>query len=228
MEYNNNKKQSKPKLIIVDAPTSIEDIEMIDNNSFTVVSTINDLDEDKLVRYNAILAALKSKGLKFNYNNDARDPLAQLTFKRFEIFSDIFLPFKNFNKEGLVSADDGEEITPTLAEPSIKAHKLAAKYKYKKEFDEEGSLKYNSLSETIKKFSARDVHLLLGPKCAMKIKFIIINTSDGVERTEDIDFKTTAGAGFPIKLANLLEIPVFNIGKAGRLEDLEEYVKNNI
>ena len=225
MEYN--KKENKPKEIIVDAPLSIDDIELISSGSFTVVSTVNDLDEEKLAKFNNILRMLKEKAIKFNYNNDKRDPLSQYTFKRHEIYTDIFLPFKNFNKDALKSSDD-EDIIPTLAEGSIKAHKIAAKYKYKKEYDEAGALKYNSLDETIKKFSARDVHLLLGAKCVMKVKLLIILTDDTAERTEEIDFKTTGSAGFPIKLANILEIPVFNLNKDGRLDDLEEYVKNNI
>lgn len=219
--------KKKPKLVVVDATLSVDDLELIQSDSFTVLSAVSAVDDSIMDKLNPILARLKSKAFKFNYANDNRDILAQKVFRKFEINTDIYLPFKGFNKEGMVSSDEDETLVATLDEPSMKAHKLAAKYKYGKERDEDGSIRYNSLNEMAKKFTARDVHLLLGSKCATKIKFLIIFTNDVAEASSEVDYKSTgSNVIFPIKLAEALEIPVFNINKPNRLEDLADYVNN--
>lgn len=214
----------KQKLVVVEATTSIDELELMSSDSFSAVGCASSLDSGVMTKFSDVLKTLKSKAMKFNYNNDGRDELTKQIFKEYEVFSEVFLPFKNFNKENLISSIDEEEILATVAEPSLKAHKIAAAYKYKKDRDDEGAIKYNSLNETIKKFSGRDVHLLLGSKCAMKVKFLVIYTNDKAEADSEIDFKTTGSASFPIKLANVLNIPVFNLNRPGRIDDLVEFV----
>lgn len=219
--------KKKPKPIMVDAVLGIDELELIQSDSFAVLSAVSSIDSTVEEKLQPILAKLKSKAYKFNYANDSRDILSQKVFKKFEIFSDVFLPFKGFNKEGLISSDDEEPILATLDEPSLKAHKIAAKYKYNKPKDEDENIKYNALNEMAKKFTARDVHLLLGSKCATKIKFLIIYTNDTAESTSEVDYKVTGNnVVFPIKLAEALEIPIFNLNKPSRLDDLAEYVNN--
>lgn len=219
--------KKKPKPIMVDAVLGIDELELIQSDSFAVLSAVTSIDSTVEEKLQPILAKLKSKAYKFNYANDSRDILSQKVFKKFEIFSDVFLPFKGFNKEGLISSDDEEPILATLDEPSLKAHKIAAKYKYNKPKDEDENIKYNALNEMAKKFTARDVHLLLGSKCATKIKFLIIYTNDTAESTSEVDYKVTGNnVVFPIKLAEALEIPIFNLNKPSRLDDLAEYVNN--
>lgn len=218
-------KEIKPKLMMIDASLPIEDLEFINSNTFAVAGIASDVDNTTLDRLSDIIKTLKSKGFKFNYNNDIKDALGKYVFSKYTLFTDVYLPFKNFNKESLIV--DDEEVTPVVVDPSVKAHKIAARVKFKKEKDDEGNLRYNLLNEYIKKFSARDVHLLLGANCAYKVKFMLIYTEDDVESTEDkIDYKTTGAAAFPVRVASELGIPVFNLHKAGRIDDLKEFVDN--
>lgn len=214
----------KQKLIVVETTLTKELVEVIASDTFTIVSNVTTPNESVLAKLDSIIPILKSKAMKFNFNNDGRDPISEYVFRKYEAFSEVILPFKNFNKENLVSKLDDEDIVATILEPSMKAHRIAAAYKYKNERDDEGSIKYNSLNETIKKFSGRDVHLLLGPKCAMKVKFLIVYTNDEAETFKEIDFKTTGSASFPLKIAEVFDIPVFNLNKAGRIDDLIEYI----
>lgn len=214
------------KLIVVESVLKKEDMEIISSDSFTVIGNVANPNPEVLSKLDDVLVKLKNKAMKFNFNNDERDSVSNYVFGKYETFSEAILPFKNFNKDNLVSKIDDEEIIPTILEPSNKAHRIAAAYKYNKERDDEGSIRYNSLNETVKKFSARDVHLLLGAKCAMSVKFVIIYTNDTTEVAKEIDFKTTGSASFPVKLAEVFGIPVFNLNKPGRIDDLIEYVNN--
>ena len=227
MGDNNGFQKKKPKTVVVEATLGVDEIELMMSDSFAVISSVPEIDAISKEKLDTVLSRLKQKAYKLNYANDSRDILSKSVFKKFEINSDIFLPFKGFNKEGMVSSEDDEVLIATLEEPTIKAHKIAAKYKYKNERDDEGNIRYNSLGEMAKKFTARDVHILLGSKCATKIKLLIICSTDNAESTSEIDYKTTANnIIFPIKLAEILEIPVFNINKPNRLNDLIEYVNN--
>ncbi len=218
-------KEIKPKLVMIDASLPIEDLELINANTFTVFGSAVDIPATVLSSLDDVIKVLKSKGYKLNYHNDSKDELGKYIFSKYTLFTDVYLPFKGFNKEALVI--DDEEITPASIEPTIKAHKIAARVKFKKEKDDEGNLRYNLLNEYIKKFSARDVHLLLGGNCAYKTRFLLIYTIDDVESSEDkIDYKTTGSAAFPVRVATALGIPVFNLHKTGRMDDLIEYVNN--
>ena len=220
-----DRKEMKPKLVMIDAPLPIEDLEIMNSTTFTVIGAGKDLDSDLLSSVNEILRTLKTKGFKFNYANDNKDDLANYVFTKYHIFTDVYLPFKGFNKDNLVL--DDEEIIPALIEPSIKAHKIAARAKFKKDRVEDGNLRYNLLNEYTKKFAARDIHLLLGGKCALKVKFMITYTTDDVESSlEKLDYNISGNATFPIRVATELGVPVFNLHKAGRIEDLKEFVNN--
>ena len=223
----NKFQKKKPANIVLEGTLGVDELEIIQSDSFVVLSARTEIDDSIMEQLLPVLNRLKQKAFKYNYANDSRDLLAQKVFKKFEVYTDIFLPFKGFNKEGLVSSDDDETLVATLDEPTIKAHKIAAKYKYKHERDDQGNLRYNSLGEMAKKFTARDVHLFLGSRCATKIKFLVIYTNDTAETTSEIDYKATgSNVIFPIRLAEALEIPVFNINKPNRLNDLIDYVNN--
>lgn len=216
-------KKPQVKPLLIDGVTDVVDLEVMDSNTFVVIGADNNISAELMDKLNPLLKVLKSKGYKLNYANDGRDEFSNKVFKQYALFTDVFLPFKGFNKNGLII--DDEEIEATLLEPTIKSHKIAAGLKYTTPVDENGSIKYNSLNELVKKFSGRDVHLMLGSKCAMKVKFMIIYTSDDVETTADkIDHKTTGAATFPIRIASALKIPVFNLHKADRINDLSEFI----
>ena len=220
-----DKKEIKQKLVMIDTPLPIEDLELMNSTTFAVIGAAKDLDIELLDKVNDILKVLKSKGYKYNYANDSKDDLGNYVFTKYHLFTDIYLPFKGFNKENLVI--DDEEMIPALIEPSIKAHKIAARAKFKKDKDEDGNLRYNLLNEYTKKFAARDIHLLLGGKCALKVKFMITYTSDDVESSlEKLDYNISGNATFPIRVATELGVPVFNLHKTGRIEDLKEFVNN--
>ena len=217
--------KTKPavKPLLIDGVTDVIDLEVMDSNTFVVIGADNDIPADLMDKLNPLLKTLKQKGFKLNYANDGRDDFSGMVFKQYALFTDVFLPFKGFNKSGLIV--DDEEIEATLLEPTVKAHKIAASLKFKPPVDDEGNISYNSLNELVKKFSGRDVHLLLGSKCAMKVKFMVIYTPDDVESTADkIDHRTTGAAAFPVRMASALKIPVFNLHKADRINDLTEFI----
>lgn len=218
--------QQKPmqfKNVVVDSVLTKEDMETAFSNSFTVVSSVDDVSGDVQIALTPVLEKLKEKGFMYNYNNDGKDSLSQHVYSKYKLLSSVMLPFKGFNAAALTD-EDGEAVTPTILEPTIKAHKVAAKYKYKNELDENGRFRYNTLNEHVKKFSARDVHLLLGDKVGNKVKFIIIMSNDKAEAMNEVDYKTIGSVGFPLKIATSFDIPVFNISKPGRINDLLEYL----
>lgn len=220
-----NKKDFKPKIITVDEPIDASTLELVSTNTFAFISSVPEIDDSNfLLDFSELLSEIKTKGMVFNYNNDSRDVLAGKIARKFGPLSDVYLPFKAFNKEALVD-EDGDEVVPVISEPTQKAYGLSAFYKYKNPKDENGKIKFNELGEFIKKFTARDVHLLMGGKCVTKVKFLMVYTLDDCETTAEIDFKKTGSASFMIKLACELGIPVFNLHKKDRINDLSTYLK---
>ena len=219
------KKEFKPKLIEVDEPLDLSEADLVTTSTFAFISSVPEVsDSNFMLDFSELLIELKSKGLVFNYSNDSRDILAGKIARRFGPLSDVYLPFKGFNKDGLVD-EDGDDIVPVISDPTPKAYAISAHYKYKNPKDENGKVKFNDLGEFIKKFTARDVHLILGSKCVTKIKFLLVYTLDDCETMSEIDIKKTGTASFMIKLAAELNIPIFNLHKKDRISDLSTYLK---
>ena len=94
----------------------------------------------------------------------------------------IFLPWKHYN--GHLSR---------LCNPSNKAYQIAKKF----------HPRWNEYSCGVQKLLARNVHQLLGPNLRSPVEFVVCWTEDGNE---------TGGTGQGIKMAQTLDIPVFNFG----------------
>lgn len=87
-------KEIKPKLMMIDASLPIEDLEFINSNTFAVAGIASDIDTTTLDRLSDIIKTLKSKGFKFNYNNDIKDVLGKYVFSKYTLFTDVYLPLK--------------------------------------------------------------------------------------------------------------------------------------
>ena len=124
-----NKKDFKPKIITVDEPIDASTLELVSTNTFAFISSVPEIDDSNfLLDLSELLSDIKTKGMVFNYNNDSRDVLAGKIARKFGPLSDVYLPFKAFNKEALVD-EDGDEVVPVISEPTQKAYGLSAFYK---------------------------------------------------------------------------------------------------
>lgn len=174
--------------------------------SFSAFS-VDDMPESLQLKVFTLMSDLKNKEFIFRYNGSGNDTVATMTYHRFKVNSDVFLPFKKFKT-------DAEDIL--VDKPTKDALRIAAHYV--KDFDEK--------SLAIKSFSARDIHIMLGEKCNAPLNFLIIYSKDGAEIGKECDYKTTKTATFPIRVAEDLSIPVFNLAKEKRFEQLEEFINN--
>ena len=68
-----DRKDIKQKLVMIDTPLPIEDLELMNSTTFAVIGAAKDLDTELLDKVNDILKVLKSKGYKYNYANDSKD-----------------------------------------------------------------------------------------------------------------------------------------------------------
>lgn len=114
---------------------------------------------------------------------------------------EIYLPWKNFNFN-----------TSPLFDISQQALDLAAKY----------HPAWNSLKLSHKKLMARNCYQVLGSNLNNPSKFVVCWTLDGVENNTT---SKTGGTGQAIRIANAYNIPVFNLARVNRYEELINYIK---
>ena len=174
--------------------------------AFSVFS-VDDMPESVQLKVFTLMSDLKNKEFIFRYNGSGNDTVATMTYHRFKANSDTFLPFKTFRTD----AEDVLVDKPTKDSLRIAAH-------YVKDF--------NDKSLAIRSFSARDIHVMLGEKCNAPLNFLIIYSKDCAEIGKECDYKTTKTATFPIRVAEDLNIPVFNLAKENRIDQLVEFVNN--
>ena len=109
---------------------------------------------------------------------------AYLAFEKYVIPANkqIFLPWRGFNGH-----------TSKLFTPSKEAHTMAARF----------HPNWKEKSVGSQKLLARNVHQLLGPKLNSPVEFVVCWTENGND---------TGGTGQGIKMAETLNIPVYNFG----------------
>jgi len=82
--------------------------------------------------------------------------------------------------------------------------------------------RWHSLSQGAQKLMARNTHQILGADLKSPVDFVLCWTPDGAETSTSI---RTGGTGQAIRLANLHNIPVFNMHNPDALERLAKHIK---
>lgn len=86
---------------------------------------------------------------------------------------------------------------------------------------------FDTMKKSVQTFLAKNVRLILGNNVASPALFLLCWTEDGVESIRDRTSRT-GFAGHPIAIASALNMPVFNLGRAGAEQRLELYLANAI
>ncbi len=82
---------------------------------------------------------------------------------------------------------------------------------------------WERLGEGPRKLHARNMNQVLGQSLSEPVEFVVCWTADGCE-TERDRRQTTGGTASAIVLASRHGIPVFNLQKAGRAQDLSRFL----
>lgn len=82
---------------------------------------------------------------------------------------------------------------------------------------------YDSLKPVIQTFLAKNARMVLGQKLNSNALFLLCWSEDGVEHKKDVTART-GNIGHIILIANSIGIPVFNLGKEGTKERLQNYL----
>lgn len=123
--------------------------------------------------------------------------------------SDIFLPWKGFNNR-FRNLDEN-----VFDEPLTQAFDIASKY----------HPNFNNLSDTNKKFHARNVHQVLGYYLDEPSQFLICWTPDGCEN-HATRTKQTGGTGQAISIADDYNVPVFNLSNNNSYDRLRKKIRS--
>jgi len=152
-----------------------------------------------------ILNIMEQLGNIFSTNYILRSGAADGADKAFEKYAnkkDIYLPWKSFNNSN-----------SQLYNISPKAFELASVHPY-----------WNNLKPAVKKLMARNVHQVLGLGLDTPSDFLICWTPDGASTKEEVNQKT-GGTGLAITIADLYNVPVFNLQREDILDSIKEQYK---
>lgn len=130
---------------------------------------------------------------------------ADLAFEAGVCFNrkEIFLPWRGFNRNSSLLFD----IPPLAFGISLEVYGSRLKY----------------MKHPIKLLMARNVQQVLGANLDLPSEFVVCWTPDGAETHKERS-KETGGTGQAISVASLNNIPVFNLQRAGRYEQLLAHV----
>ena len=146
---------------------------------------------------------LNTLGFTLRATGDNRDKLAVEGEKAYER-KEYHIPFKKFNPD----------VEAKTSKPSKFAYEIAAKY----------HRAFTKVSNVVRGFLARNVHIMLGSDCNTPVNFIIIYTSCGIETTKNIKFETAGNVSFNIDLAEELNVPIFNFKNENAKERLTSFL----
>lgn len=128
---------------------------------------------------------------------------ADSAFEKTAILKEIYLPWENFRGNKSI-----------YTEPKYQAYSIA----------KEIHPAWNRLNSTAQKLMARNSHQILGIDLKTPCHFVVCWTPDGCETKETRAIKT-GGTGQAIELANINNIPVFNLKNDDAMDRLADCVK---
>ncbi len=82
---------------------------------------------------------------------------------------------------------------------------------------------YDNLKPAIQSFLAKNARMVLGDKLNSNCLFLICWSEDGAEHKKDVTART-GNVGHVILIANSIGVPVFNLGKEGTKQRLQNYI----
>ena len=199
-EYNNSKSDKKNLWEDEIDPVEINKDSLLRFNRMFTVASHGEVPGETLLLIDQISKSLHAKGFTFRYDGNTQDKASTAGFNACKERSEIYLPWKTFNKD----------VTPKSYKPSEKAYGYAS-----------GLHKtFNKLPPAIKAILARNIHVLMGDDCNTPVNMLLIYTSDGAETKRDIKYETTGNMAFFIYVCEALDIPVFNL----KNEDVKERI----
>ena len=141
---------------------------------------------------------LDDEGFVLRTNGNKTGDVFELGSTKFE----EYLPWNTFNKKKSKYHDVSED-----------AKELASRF----------FPKYKELKESVQKIIGANSHMILGENLRDPVKFLVVWTNDGVEKLENVTFKTGFAAQ-SIKIASSRKIPVFNLKNPDAIERLKRFV----
>lgn len=82
---------------------------------------------------------------------------------------------------------------------------------------------YDNLKPAVQSFLAKNARMVLGNKLNSNCLFLICWSEDGAEHKKDVTART-GNVGHVILIANSIGIPIFNLGKEGTKQRLQNYI----
>lgn len=171
---------------------------------FFTIATHGEIPKETVEALQKISISLLSKGFFFRYDGDSKkdfyDKILDADLSKVE----MYLPWKKFNTN----------FTAKMVKPAKEAFEHAAYY-------HKG---YKKIPPVARTMTARTVHTILGENCKNPVKFMLCYSEDGAETTKTKDFAKTGFIGFNIDVCDMLDIPVFNLGKSDAIKRLADYI----
>lgn len=168
------------------------------NKVYSIYSDYKSMTSEVMVKFIKLITLLAKVGYtcRIGYPSDA--PIATTLGTMEGLSFEYYLPFKKYNEQ-------------TYCVGSVPNDKLP--FQISKYVNKTG---YEKIPGIVRAFRANAVQLVLGRTCLLPTNFVIIYTKCGTtEITAKTDFKKCDFPGstqLVIKLANMLKVPVINLG----------------
>lgn len=172
----------------------------------TVVITSGDkVPESVQLMVDKIVGALLNKGFTVRWNGGDRDILGKTAYDAAGGSTDIYLPWKSFNKDIK---------NPRMTKPLECGYQHGAFY--------HGA--YAKIPPQVRAIVSSQMHMILGERCDTPINLLITYTDDGAEVTKEADYKKTGFMYFFIKACEDLDVPVFNLKNESAIENIKNFI----
>lgn len=168
-----------------------------------------DIDEATLGSFLKVAKVLASRGYTFRYNGSSEDKLQNSILALDGMVSEIYLPWKNINKN--ISS-------PTLAYPTETAYRMAAAL----------HKSFAKLPASVRAILASDIHSMLGKECNSPVDLLLAHSPCGSEKfVKEQDFKKLGYLSFYLSITKATAVPVFNLQKEDAINRIVEFLKSS-
>lgn len=169
--------------------------------------------EEIILKMEKLAGILFDKGFILRHNGNNQDDLLKAAMRKGGDRSEIYLPWKSFNKE--LSAD------AKLKSPNEKAYRTTAGLV---NGNNEKDIFNDILPSSVRAILSSSTHCMLGENVDVPSKLVVIYSEDKADNPADADYKKTKNATGLINIGTQIGATVINLANDNANDKIKEFL----